>query len=93
MSAPHTDLEREARKSKWPMIGMGLAVLFGVGAIIFWLFYEVAEAPATDEPTQDAPDAQDLVPPSQEGLGSVPAPEGVEPREVEPAIVTPTIDE
>lgn len=89
MSAPNTDLETETRKSRWPLIGMALAVVFGVGAIVIWLFDEAAEAPAPSDPVAED---QEAIPPAQEGLGSVPAPEGVEPREVEPEVLNPTVD-
>ena len=89
MSAPHDDLRKEARKSRWPLIGMGLAVLVGVGATAVWLVEQVAQAPAPEERGVE----QDLAPPSQEGVGQAPAPEGVEPTEVEPGVVTPTVDQ
>lgn len=90
MSAPRSDLETEARKSKWPLIGITLAVIVGVGAITIWLFEEAAEAPSPIEP---AIEEQEAVPPSQDDVGSVPAPEGVEPVEVEPEVLNPTLDQ
>lgn len=89
MSAPNTDLETETRKSRWPLIGMALAVVVGVGAIVIWLFDEAAEAPVPSDPVAEE---QEPIPPAQEDLGSVPAPEGVEPMEVEPEVLNPTVD-
>lgn len=89
MSAPNNDLETKVRKSRWPLIGIGLAVLVGVGATVVWLVEQVAQAPAPDERGVE----QELAPPSQEGVGQAPAPEGVEPTEAEPGVVTPTVEQ
>ncbi|MFT4150653.1 MAG: hypothetical protein QM656_10700 [Paracoccaceae bacterium] len=60
MSAPQTNIETQERRHRGPLIGMAFAVLVGVGAILFWMFGEVATAPAPgsqtgDQPTQAAP--------------------------------------
>ncbi|WP_118132424.1 hypothetical protein [Oceanicella sp. SM1341] len=38
MSAPDTNLERQKKQHRWPLIGMALAVLVGVGLIVVWFF-------------------------------------------------------
>lgn len=93
MSAPRTNLKSEARKSKAPLIGMTIAVIIGVGAIIVWLFEVATQTPAPDERApQTQGETQDVAPPGVQGVGSVPAPEGVDPREVEPSVVSPTLE-
>lgn len=50
MSAPRTNLETEKRRHIAPLIGMALAVIFGVGLIVYWQFEEAAggNSPASD---------------------------------------------
>lgn len=36
MSAPHTDIEKQRRRHKGPLIGMALVVVFAVALIFFW---------------------------------------------------------
>lgn len=51
MSAPQTNIETQKRRHRGPLIGMGFAVLVGVGAILIWLFDEVETAgPPEGEP-------------------------------------------
>jgi hypothetical protein len=44
MGAPDTNLERQKRRHRWPLIGIGVAVAFGVGMMLFWLFGTVSDA-------------------------------------------------
>ncbi|MCV2868849.1 hypothetical protein OEW28_09435 [Defluviimonas sp. WL0002] len=90
MSAPKDNFDKEARKSVWPLLGIALVVLFAVGLIVFWLFEEAVEAPA---PGESGEVEQDVAPPGQPGVGSVPAPEGVVPQEVEPEVLNPSNEE
>lgn len=48
MSAPRTNIETEKRRHAGPLIGMGLAVIFGVGLIVYWQFEEVATSPTAE---------------------------------------------
>jgi hypothetical protein len=63
MSAPRTDIEKQTRWHKWPLIGMALAVLIGVGSAFLWLTDEVAGS--------DPPDNEEVeevtVPPADPG--------------------------
>ncbi len=45
MSAPQTNLEKQRRRHRGPLIGMALVALFGVGLILYWLFEEAASSP------------------------------------------------
>lgn len=42
MSAPQTNLDKQRKRHWAPLLGMALAVLFGVGVIFYWLGEEVA---------------------------------------------------
>ncbi len=49
MSPPDTNLKKQESRHKWPLIGMALVVIFGVGIIVYWTGEEVATAPETEE--------------------------------------------
>ncbi|SPH25042.1 hypothetical protein DEA8626_04077 [Defluviimonas aquaemixtae] len=68
---------------------MALVVLVGVGAILFWMFDEVEEAPS---PAERGAVEQVLNPSADGGEGSVETPEEQKPEEVEPDVVVPTVD-
>ena len=58
MSAPQTNIEKQKRWHRVPLIGMALVALFGVAMIIFWLMDESANSnpPKTpDAQGQSAP--------------------------------------
>ncbi|OYU38847.1 MAG: hypothetical protein CFE33_13525 [Pseudorhodobacter sp. PARRP1] len=71
MSAPNTNIEKQARRHRGPLIGMALAALFGVALIVYWLMQESAQsnppapqdqieqqsgaAPATSAPATSTP--------------------------------------
>jgi hypothetical protein len=61
MSAPNTDPEKQKRGHRVPLIGMGVAAVFGVVLIIFWLFGAAEDAPTVD------PDAGETAPAATEG--------------------------
>lgn len=44
MSAPQTNMEKQTRRHRWPLIGMAVAVIFGTFLIVSWLFGEAAES-------------------------------------------------
>ncbi|MES2664502.1 MAG: hypothetical protein V4712_00280 [Pseudomonadota bacterium] len=54
MSAPHTNLEKQKRRHKGPLIGIALALLFGLGLMAYWSFWGVA--------TGGGPGAQETTP-------------------------------
>lgn len=64
MSAPQTNIEKQKRWHRGPLIGMAIVAIFGVGMIFFWLMDEAASG---DDP--------DTLPQSleQEGLDAPPA--------------------
>lgn len=69
MAAPQTDIEKQKRWHRGPLIGMALVVVFGVGLIAYWLIDESAnrvepdptpaiqgqEVPADNAPAVPAP--------------------------------------
>jgi hypothetical protein len=54
MSAPKTDIEKQKRWHRVPLIGMALAVLVGVGSAFLWLMDEAANSDPP-EAGQDLP--------------------------------------
>lgn len=95
MSAPNTNIDKQARRHRGPLIGMALVVVFGVALILYWLMEESAQsdppapqdqieqqsgtAPATQAPATPAP-----------GEGAVIAPQtGTETAPATPAPTTP----
>ena len=71
MSAPQTNIEKQKRWHRGPLIGMALVTLFGVAMIFFWLMGEAANdkkpgdpepaaaatTPAATDPAQNLPKA------------------------------------
>lgn len=41
MSAPDTNIEKQKRRHRGPLIGMAVVVIFALGLILFWLMDEV----------------------------------------------------
>lgn len=48
MSAPNTNIEKQTRRHRGPLIGMTLVVIFAVGIIFFWLARDTANAPGPE---------------------------------------------
>lgn len=56
MSAPDTNVERQKRRHIVPLIGIGIAAVFGVVLIVYWIFEEVSAAdPVTQDEVTEAP--------------------------------------
>lgn len=77
MSAPQTDMEKQTRRHRGPLIGMALAVIFGTFLIVYWLFEEAAQ---TEQPagnvspgSADVEQAPQVTPPA--GTPPTPAPQ------------------
>lgn len=51
MSAPKTNIERQTRWHRGPLIGMAVVVIFALTLLVIWLFYE---AEGGDSPGDDA---------------------------------------
>lgn len=49
MSPPDTDLEKQKRPHRGPLIGMGIVAVFGVALILYWIAEVVVTAPTIDE--------------------------------------------
>lgn len=63
MSAPQTNIEKQKRWHRGPLIGMAVAVIFGVAMIFFWLMDEAASSDAPDtlpQGIEQAPPAEPL---------------------------------
>ena len=48
MSPPDTNLNKQKRRHRYPLIGMAFVVLFGVGVILYWIAEEAALAPGPE---------------------------------------------
>ena len=67
MSAPQTNIEKQKRWHRGPLIGMALVTIFGVGMIFIWLMEESAKggkpgtvppAPEETAPAETMPKAE-----------------------------------
>ena len=89
MAAPHTDIEKQKRWHRGPLIGMALVVIFGVGLITYWLIDESAnrvepdptpaiqgqDVPADNAPAATAPAPAPAPAPAQDSATpTAPAP-------------------
>lgn len=83
MAAPQTDIEKQKRWHRGPLIGMALVVVFGVGLIAYWLIDESANrvepdpTPAIqgqDVPADNAPAATAPAPAQDGATPTAPAP-------------------
>ena len=52
MAAPDTNLERQKRWHRWPLIGIGASVAFGILMMVLWLFGTVSESEPQGERSQ-----------------------------------------
>lgn len=59
MSAPQTNIEKQKKRHRGPLIGMALVAIFGVGMIFFWLMDEAA---STDAPADVPQGLEETVP-------------------------------
>jgi hypothetical protein len=53
MSPPDTNLKKQKRRHRGPLIGMALAVVFGVGIILYWIAEEAVMAPGPEAGGED----------------------------------------
>ncbi len=44
MSAPNTNIDKQKRRHRGPLIGMALVVIFALALTVFWLLDEAATA-------------------------------------------------
>ncbi len=56
MSAPHTDLERQKRRHRGPLIGIIVVLLFVSAIFAYFVLYEFGQSdPATSDAPTDTP--------------------------------------
>lgn len=85
MSAPDTNLKTQKRRHRGPLIGIGLAVVFAVSIILYWVFQEVATTgnpQGADTRTEGAPSGEEgALPPTADPVTPMtpPAPEDAPP--------------
>jgi len=72
MSAPQTNIEKQKRWHRGPLIGMALATIFGFAMIFFWLMYEASNG---DSPVTAPLDSNETAP-AETMPKAVPAPGG-----------------
>lgn len=48
MSPPDTNLKKQKRRHRGPLIGIALVVVFGVAIILYWIAEEAAMAPGPE---------------------------------------------
>lgn len=67
MTPPDTNIEKQTRQHRWPLIGMALVVLVAGAVIIYWLGDEIQDAPAPATATTEeiGPGAPGAVSPAQ----------------------------
>lgn len=56
MSAPNTNIETQKRRHIAPLIGMAVAVIFGVGIIFWWQLEEAAHGASPGSDVSDSPE-------------------------------------
>ena len=75
MSAPQTNIEKQKRWHKGPLIGMAIVTLFGVAMLFIWLMSEAANGKKSGDPQPAAPQkAPAETAPAQTLPKAVPAP-------------------
>lgn len=80
MTPPDTNLKRQTRRHIFPLLGLALVVLIGVGLIAYWVVEEMVLAPAP--PLVE--DEGDGLTPSELESGDVDVPADAPVREVVP---------
>lgn len=71
MSAPQTNIEKQKRWHKGPLIGMALVTLFGVAMLFFWLMGEAANGKKPGDPQPAAPETTPAAPTPAQTLPKV----------------------
>jgi hypothetical protein len=65
MSAPQTNIEKQKRRHRGPLIGMVAVVAFALTLLVWWLGYEVSESdpPQGSETQIDGRTGEQVPPP------------------------------
>ena len=70
MTPPDTNLQKQKKRHRGPLIGIALVVIFGFGLIAYWVVEEAAVAPGPDDAPAPRPMRR---PPSAGGRGVLPS--------------------
>ncbi|SMH57518.1 hypothetical protein [Maritimibacter sp. HL-12] len=76
MTPPDTNLKKQKRRHRFPLVGMAIIAVFAIGVIIYWILEEVATAPGPQDESEAATPADD-----PEGEGNAPPSDPAEPVE------------
>ena len=71
MSAPQTNIEKQKRWHRGPLIGMAIVAIFGVAMLFFWL---MDEAKNGDSPTKTPEATESSAPAETVPVPTVPVP-------------------
>lgn len=82
MSSPDTNLKKQKRRHRGPLIGMALVAIFGIGLILFWIGEIMVTAPGPDE--EPAIESSEALSPDELEAGTVDVPEAAPVEEVAP---------
>lgn len=75
MSSPDTNIRKQKRRHRGPLIGMAIVAVFAIGLILFWIGEVFVTAPGPDEePVQES---SEQVTPTELEAGTVETNEGV----------------
>lgn len=77
MTPPDTNLNKQKRRHRGPLIGMGLVAVFGVGLILYWIAELIVGAPGPEE-------IEDQPAPAEIREGDVEVPDDAPSETVEP---------
>jgi len=55
MSAPDSNVPKQARQHRWPLIGMVVVVVAALLGLVYWMTWEVDKAPPPGTPETAAP--------------------------------------
>ena len=67
MTPPDTNLQKQKKRHRGPLIGIALVVIFGFGLIAYWVLEEAAMAPGPDD------GAEEQTPAAMPGGGGAPS--------------------
>lgn len=82
MSSPDTNLKKQKRRHRGPLIGMAVVAVFAIGLILFWIGEVFVTAPGPESEPAEA--ASEQVSPTELETGTVDVPPEAPVEEVAP---------